>query len=82
MVTVADIKPGLNMPADQTYNDDALQFWLDAVIDFLRGAGVPEKNITPGICARGVDELWRYGGDNVRFSEAFKQMAAQLALRR
>lgn len=77
MVTVADIKPGLNMPAEYTANDDALQFWLDAVVEYLRGAGVAESNITPGIVARGVDDLWRYGGGDVKFSKAFEMMAIQ-----
>lgn len=79
MPTLADVKKGLNITGD--YNDNAIQFWMDSVIDYLRGAGVPDEKITAGVVARGVDDLWRYGGDDVEFSKAFEMMAAQLALR-
>lgn len=80
MVTLEDVKKGLNITGD--YNDNAIQLWMDAVIDYLRGAGVSEAHITPGLVTRGVDDLWRYGGDGVKFSQAFQMMAAQAALRR
>ncbi len=80
MVTLAEVKKGLNITGD--YNDNAIQFWMDAVVEFLRGAGVSEARITPGLVARGVDDLWRYGGgESVKFSKAFEMMAAQAALR-
>ena len=47
MVTVADIKPGLNMPAEYTANDDALQFWLDAVVEYYAGPALRKATSRP-----------------------------------
>lgn len=62
-----------------TYQDATIQIYINEVIDFLVGAGVSQSNITVGIVARGVSDLWNYGGAEGKLSEYFMQRAAQLA---
>ena len=62
-----------------TYQDDTLTVYINEVVDFLKGAGVAEANITTGLVARGVSDLWNYGGAEGKLSEYFFQRAAQLA---
>lgn len=64
------------------YQDATIQVYIDEVIEFLKDAGVVEKNITSGVVARGVSDLWNYGADGGALSEYFKIRAAQLALKR
>lgn len=61
------------------YNDTAIQIYIDEVKEFLRGAGVDESNITVGILARGVSDLWNYGSGNGKLSDYFIQRATQLS---
>lgn len=61
--------------------DNTLQQYINEVIAFLVDAGVNESNITSGIVARGVADLWNYGGNEGKLSEYFMQRAAQLALK-
>jgi hypothetical protein len=63
------------------YQDSTLQVYIDEVIAFLVDSGVPRLNITVGIVARGVSDLWNYGGAEGKLSEYFTQRAAQLALK-
>ena len=51
------------------------------VVDFLKDSGVAEANITAGIVARGVSDLWDYGSGTGKLSTYFMQRAAQLAYR-
>ena len=76
-VTLTDVKNALGITGD--YQDATLQIYFDEVISFLTDAGVSASNITKGIVARGVADLWNYGGAEGRLSEFFKQRAAQLA---
>lgn len=62
-----------------TYQDDTLTEYINEVVDFLKDAGVAETNITPGIVARGVADLWNYGAGKAEFSEYFKIRATQLS---
>lgn len=62
-----------------TYQDATIQIYIDEVIAFLVAAGVSQANITVGIVARGVSDLWNYGGAEGKLSEYFMQRAAQLA---
>lgn len=62
-----------------TYQDDTLSEYITEVKDFLLDAGVAESNITAGVVARGVSDLWSYGSGNGKLSEYFMQRAAQLS---
>lgn len=63
------------------YLDSTIQGYVDEVVAFLIDAGVPSSKITSGIVARGVADLWNYGGGEGKLSEYFYQRAAQLALK-
>lgn len=62
-----------------TYQDDTLTEYIDEVMAFLTDAGVKSSNITAGLVARGVSDLWSYGSGSGKLSEYFMQRAAQLA---
>ena len=57
-VTLDDVKSALGITGD--YQNDTMQIYFDEVIDYLMNAGVNESNITKGIVARGVSDLWNY----------------------
>lgn len=61
--------------------DNTIQQYINEVMDFLEEAGVKEENITSGIVARGVADLWNYGGNEGKLSEYFMQRATQLSLK-
>lgn len=62
-----------------TYQDDTISEYIAEVCAFLTDAGVASENITAGIVARGVSDLWSYGSGNGKLSEYFMQRAAQLS---
>ena len=64
------------------YQDNTLQSWIDETIDFLHDAGVKDSNITIGIIARGVLDLWNYGAGDGKLSSYFMMRASQLALKK
>lgn len=76
-VTLNDVKNALGITGD--YQNTTLQIYFDEVIEFLTDAGVAEANITKGIVARGVSDLWNYGGAEGKLSQYFMQRAAQLS---
>lgn len=76
-VTLSDVKQALGITGD--YQDTTLQIYFDEVIDFLTDAGVSSANITNGLVARGVADLWNYGGTEGKLSEYFMQRATQLS---
>jgi hypothetical protein len=78
-VTLDDVKSALGITGD--FQNDTIQIYFDEVIDYLEDAGVAQANITKGIVARGVSDLWNYGAGDGRFSEYFYQRAKQLALK-
>lgn len=77
MPTLDDVKNALGITGD--YQDATLQIYFQEVIAFLNDAGVPTRNITAGIVARGVSDLWNYGGADGKLSQYFLQRAAQLS---
>ena len=77
-VTLADVKTALNITGD--YQDTTLSVYIEEVTDFLVSAGVAPEKITTGIVARGVSDLWNYGGAEGKLSEYFIQRAAQLSI--
>lgn len=72
-----DVKSALGVSGN--YQDTTLQIYFDEVVDFLKDSGVKASNITSGIVARGVADLWNYGGGDGKLSSYFIQRAAQLA---
>ena len=79
MVTLAMVKNALGITG--TYQDDTLTVYMNEVKDYLKDAGVAEENITAGVVARGVSDLWDYGSGTGKLSTYFMQRAAQLAYR-
>ena len=65
-----------------TYLDDTLTEYIIEVKTFLIDAGVLSNNITSGIVARGVSDLWNYGAGEGKLSEYFMQRAAQLSYKK
>lgn len=76
-VTLEQIKKALGITG--TYQDDTLQVYFDEVVAFLKDAGVSEANMTSGVIARGVSDLWNYGMGEGKLSPYFMQRAAQLS---
>ena len=74
-----DVKNALGITG--TYQDATLQIYIDEVVAFLNDAGVVSANITSGVVARGVADLWNYGAGEGKLSSYFIQRAAQLALK-
>lgn len=65
-----------------TYQDSTLQEYIDEVTTFLQDAGVKSANITSGLVARGVADLWNYGAADGKLSEYFMQRATQLSYKK
>ena len=74
---LVDVKNALGITGE--YQDDTLQIYINEVVDFLIESGVSKVNITSGLVARGVSDLWNYGGAQGTLSEYFMQRAAQLS---
>lgn len=74
---LAKVKSSLGITG--TYQDATLTEYIDEVMSFLKGAGIPEARITAGIVARGVSDLWNYGSGEGKLSEYFMQRATQLS---
>ena len=64
-----------------TYQDATLTEYITEVTAFLKDAGVAESNITAGIVARGVSDLWNYGESGGKLSDYFMMRAAQLSFK-
>jgi hypothetical protein len=81
MIRLDDVKHALGVTGN--YQDATLQIYFDEAIAFMKDAGVPEANITSGIVARGVSDLWNYGagGGGGSLSSYFKMRTSQLALK-
>ena len=66
-----------------SYHDATIRADADDVVAVLGAAGVPEdvaaSEDAVGCIARGVADLWNYGGGEAKFSPAFVQRAIQLA---
>lgn len=80
MVTLEDVKKALGITGN--YQDDTIRVYLDDVNEFVVDAGVPDKHITAGLIARGVSDLWNYGGAEGKLSEYFIQRVTQLAYKK
>lgn len=80
MATLEQVKNALGIVGN--YQDATLQVYFDEVIGFLVDSGVREENITSGIVARGVSDLWNYGAGEGTLSTYFLQRAIQLAYKK
>lgn len=78
-VTLDNVKAALNITG--CYQDPTIQLYMDEVVGFLTESGVKSADITTGLVARGVSDLWNYGGAEGKLSEYFMQRAAQLSLK-
>lgn len=74
------VKKALGIEGD--YQDSTLQEYIDEVMTFLQDAGVKSANITSGLVARGVADLWNYGAADGKLSEYFMQRATQLSYKK
>ena len=79
MAVIDDVKKALGITG--TYQNDTLNQYITEVKAFLKDAGVAEANITSGIIARGVADLWNYGAGEGKLSSYFMARATQLALK-
>lgn len=64
------------------YQDDTLTEYIAEVKEYLTESGVSTVNISVGIVARGVTDLWNYGANDGKLSLYFMQRATQLAYKR
>lgn len=79
-VTLGDVKNALGITGD--YQSETIKVYFDEVVDFLKNAGVAEKDITAGVVARGVADLWNYGSGEGKLSEYFVSRAVQLSYKK
>lgn len=77
MAMIDDVKSALGIVG--SYQDSTLNVYIDEVTSFLTSAGVPAGNITSGLIARGVSDLWNYGAGEGKLSSYFMQRATQLS---
>lgn len=78
--TLENVKTALGITGND--QDATLQSYFDEVIGLLTNAGIPEEKITTGLVARGVADLWNYGGNEGKLSEYFFQRATQLSYKK
>lgn len=71
------VKAALNITGED--QDTALLQWIEEVLEFIKDAGVASGNITKGLVARGVSDLWNYGAGDGRLSEYFQWRVTQLS---
>lgn len=74
---LSKVKSRLGIMGD--FQNETLLGYITDTKEFLIDAGVKEADITVGIIARGVSDLWNYGSGNATFSQYFMQRAIQLA---
>lgn len=74
-----DVKTALGITG--TYQDNTLMLYIDEVTEFLLDSGITENNITVGIVARGVTDLWNYSSGEGEFSDYFLKRAVQLSFK-
>ena len=81
MSRLDDVKTTLGITGD--YQDDTLQMYIDEVMQFIIDAGVSasvaNSNVTTGLIARGVADLWNYGSGGADLSPYFVSRVVQLA---
>lgn len=71
-----NVKNSLGITGD--YLNATLKTYMDEVVEYMVGAGVKRDDITTGVVARGIADLWNYGSGEGRLSEYFYQRVSQL----
>ena len=65
------------------YQDATLKIYIDEVIAYMKDAGVSTEvinsNVSAGVIARGVTDLWNYNNGAGKLSDYFYQRVSQLA---
>ena len=65
------------------YQDATLKIYIDEVKAYMTDAGVSieviNSNVSAGVIARGVTDLWNYNGGAGKLSDYFYQRVNQLA---
>lgn len=78
--TLSKVKSALGITG--TYQDETLKVYIDEVKDYMLNAGVSEAvinaDVSAGVIARGVTDLWNYNGGAGKLSEYFYQRVGQL----
>lgn len=78
---LATVKAALGIAGD--YQNATLNVYIDEINNYLVSAGVPANiigtEITAGVVARGVADLWQYGSGDGKLSQYFYQRAIQLS---
>ena len=66
-----------------TYQDATLKIYIEEVIAYMKDAGVSTEvinsDVSDGVIARGVTDLWNYNGGSGKLSDYFYQRVSQLA---
>lgn len=75
--TLQSVKRALGITGDE--QNQTLLVYIHDVIGYLIEAGIPKCAISDGLVARGVADLWNYGGNDGKLSEYFYQRATQLS---
>lgn len=77
---LSKVKNALGVTGD--YQDQTLKIYVDEVIEYMIDAGVPEgvakSEVSAGVVARGVTDLWNYNSGAGKLSEYFYQRVTQL----
>jgi hypothetical protein len=79
--TLSKVKKALGITGE--YQDETLNVYIDEVKAYMVSAGVPESvvnsDVSAGVIARGVTDLWNYNGGAGKLSDYFYQRVSQLA---
>lgn len=74
---LTSVKSALGIVGD--FQNETISVYIAEVKAFLIGAGIKSNNISAGLVARGVSDLWNYGAGNGKLSDYFLQRATQLS---
>ena len=76
------VKSALGITGD--YQDATLNIYIGEVKAYMKDAGVSKSvinsDMSAGVIARGVTDLWNYGSNTGKLSDYFYQRVSQLAL--
>ena len=78
--TLSKVKSALGITG--TYQDETLKVYIDEVKEYMVSAGVSrevvDSDVSAGVIARGVTDLWNYNGGAGKLSDYFYQRVSQL----
>lgn len=77
---LSEVKAALGITG--TYQDDTLTAYIKEIQEYMIDAGVHQSvansDISAGVIARGVTDLWNYNGGGGKLSDYFYQRVSQL----